>query len=264
MLIFHECPNDIFHEVQLMTDGDYCLVHLMDENSDYRDLFINSRNMGSHIILDNSIFELGEAYNSERYYHWIKELKPTTFIIPDVLNDGTKTIENINNWFEEHPPIDGVQAMAVVQGNSYEELVETYRKIAFDPRIGKIGFSFDSHCYLSNKNALTREQAWMYGRIKFISMLYDQDIANKNKPHHLLGCSLPQEILYYRNVPWIESVDTSSPVINGILHRKYSMSGVEDKPSVKLFTLIDYKVSQEQLKLVEYNINMFRSFCYGY
>lgn len=264
MLIFHECPTSIFHEMQLWTDGDYCLVHLMDENPEYRDLFINSRNMGNHIILDNSIFELGEAYNSERYYHWVKELKPTTFIIPDVLNDGTKTIENINNWFEEYAPIEDVGAMAVVQGRSYEELVDTYRKIAFDPRISKIGFSFDSHCYLSNSIVASREYAWMLGRIKFISMLYDEGIANPNKPHHLLGCSLPQEFLYYKDIPWIESVDTSSPVINGLLNRKYSISGTHDKPSVKLFTLINYQVTSDQLKLIEFNVNMFRSFCNGY
>ena len=226
-LIFHEAPNAIFEHVQEMTDGDYCLVHLMDENETYRNLFLESSGNGNHIMLDNSIFELGEAYDSERYYHWINELKPEYFIVPDVLNNGAKTVERLNAWLDKYEVPSYVKPMAVVQGSSFEELVDTYRKIAYDDRVGKVGISFDSICYLDsagiNTPALTKEAAYLRGRSKFIAYLEENDIANRDKPHHLLGCSLPQEMHFYRNLNWVESVDTSNPVVNGLLNIKYSI-----------------------------------------
>ena len=33
---------------------------------------------------------------------------------------------------------------------------------------------------------------------------------------HLLGCNLPQEYLYYKDFPFIETIDTSNPIIHGL------------------------------------------------
>lgn len=264
-LIFHEAPNAIFSNVQEMTDGDYCLVHLMDENETYRDLFLESAAYGNHIMLDNSIFELGEAYDSERYFHWVSVLQPEYFIVPDVLNDGPKTVERMNAWFDKYTSPTYSKPMAVVQGKTYEELIDTYSKIAYDDRVGKVGLSFDSICYLDsaglNTTALTKEAAYLRGRSKFIAHLEESGLVNRDKPHHLLGCSLPQEMYFYRNLDWIESVDTSSPVVNGLLNIKYSIVGLDSKPATKLFTLIDDEVSDEQWQIIRYNIMMFRNFC---
>ena len=32
--------------------------------------------MGRYIVMDNSLHELGEAYNTERLMYWINELTP--------------------------------------------------------------------------------------------------------------------------------------------------------------------------------------------
>jgi hypothetical protein len=264
MKIFHECPLAIFDMVQELTDGDYCLVHLMDENEEYRDKFIECRDRDYNMILDNSIFELGEAYDAERYHYWVKELNPTYFIIPDSLNNSASTLRRMNEWFDTREPVQGSKPMAVVQGNSLEELTDCYVKIAYDPRVAQIGISFDSACYFDAHcpTMLSREAQFMKGRSSFISYLIEQELANINKPHHLLGCSLPQEMMFYRNIPWITSVDTSNPVVNGLLNIKYNITGLDHKPSVKLFTLINSEVTEEQKILIQHNINMFRSFCH--
>lgn len=261
MRIAHECPISIFDRVQEMTDYDYCLVHLMDENEQYRDLFLKSRAEGNEIILDNSIFELGEAYDSERYHYWVQVLKPDYFIIPDVLNDMNGTIERAEEWFNTKEPVPGSKSMCVVQGSSIDELTKCYLHFANDPRVDKIGISFDSVCYYDENSFLSREEQFMKGRASFLSMLNQENHVNRSKPHHLLGCSLPQEMFFYRNLPWVDTVDTSSPVVNGLLRTKYSIIGLEKKPSVKLFTLINDQVDGEQMNIIEYNINMFRSFC---
>ena len=35
--------------------------------------------------------ELGEAYNNDRLLHWVGELKPNEFIVPDVWMEGHMT-----------------------------------------------------------------------------------------------------------------------------------------------------------------------------
>ena len=42
--IAHEAPMSIFDKVQKLTDYDYCLVHLMDELPEYKELFLRLKN----------------------------------------------------------------------------------------------------------------------------------------------------------------------------------------------------------------------------
>jgi hypothetical protein len=49
---------------------------------------MNPKNMGRYIVMDNSLHELGEAYNSERLMHWVNEIEPNEFIVPDVWEDN--------------------------------------------------------------------------------------------------------------------------------------------------------------------------------
>ena len=52
MKTFHEAPNSCFERVQQITDGDYCLVHLYDENEQYKEHFDNAVRKGREVILD--------------------------------------------------------------------------------------------------------------------------------------------------------------------------------------------------------------------
>ena len=58
---FHEAPKSLFKHVQAVTSGDYALVHLFEEDPEYLQLFEEAVKSGREVILDNSIFELGEA-----------------------------------------------------------------------------------------------------------------------------------------------------------------------------------------------------------
>ena len=72
--IAHEAPIDLFEEVQRFTDYDYALVHLLEQNSRYRDTFERAIKKGREVILDNSIFELEEAFDAEKFDLWVKRL----------------------------------------------------------------------------------------------------------------------------------------------------------------------------------------------
>ena len=100
-----------------------------------------------------------------------------------------------------------------------------------------------------------------HGRIQLINKLLDNNIIDTNKPHHLLGCSLPQEFSTYKNYSWVDSIDTSNPIVHGINDIKYKDYGLDNKVSTKLIEYIDSNVSKDQWNTIEYNINKFREFC---
>ena len=96
--ISHEVPFCLLEKSREFNDYDYCLPHLMDENEEYRNFFHESKKMGRYIVMDNSLHELGEAYNTERLIHWIDEIKPNEFIVPDVWEDYTASVVNARQW----------------------------------------------------------------------------------------------------------------------------------------------------------------------
>jgi hypothetical protein len=83
MKVSHEAPIQYMKVVRGMTDYCYCLPHLLDENDDYVQYFIDSKQMQRYIIMDNSLHELGTPYNIERLWHWMNYFKPDEFIVPD-------------------------------------------------------------------------------------------------------------------------------------------------------------------------------------
>ena len=66
--IAHEAPKSIFNEMQNFTDYDYALVHLLEEDEEYLKLFEEAILKGREVILDNSIFELEEAFEAEKFH----------------------------------------------------------------------------------------------------------------------------------------------------------------------------------------------------
>lgn len=258
MKIAHEAPLSIFDEVSYLTDYDYALVHLFEESDEYFNKFKEKIAQGREVILDNSIFEMGEAFESPRYCYWIQKLNPTWYIIPDALEDMNKTLSNLEEWFEKYDDSVQGKSIGVVQGKTYEEIVKCYNKIV--DRVDKVAISFDYSLFVEwFPEEETKYHSYMKGRQKLISTMLEDNIIDVTKPHHLLGCGLPQEFKAYKGMSWLDSVDTSNPVVHGILDIKYTDNGLEDKSSIKLFTLIDDEV-RSHLKGIEYNIAKFREF----
>ena len=259
--IAHEAPLHIFNKVQEVTDYDYALVHLLEENPKYLEKFERSIRIGREVILDNSIFELGEAFDAEKFTPWIEKLNPTAYIIPDALEDAERTVRNVKEWKYDHPS----KRIAVVQGKSYEEVKWCYQEI--EPLVDKVAISFDYSFFVDedmNGKLPTKFHHYMYGRDAMIHRLLAEGVINTSKPHHLLGCGLPQEFESYRGYEWIESLDTSNPVVAGLKGIRYnSTKGLEDKPSEKLFTLINRRVNDDELALIYYNIETFRGIVNG-
>ena len=257
--IAHEAPIDIFDEVQRLTDYDYALVHLLEQNSRYRDTFERAVKKGREIILDNSIFELEEAFEADRFAMWVERLKPTWYIVPDALENAEKTMQQMADWFKNYSNIPG-KSIGVVQGKTYQEIKDCYRAIDELSPCDMIAISFDYSYYTESAPHPNKYVSWMLGRVKLIGDLLRDGIINKDKPHHLLGCGLPQEFSFYKHADYnfIYSLDTSNPVVHGVKGIEYAQDGLWSKESQKLHELIDFPLEEIDIQKVLNNINKFR------
>ena len=256
--IAHEAPLQIMKEVREITDYDYSLVHLFESSEKYYKFFRESLKMGRRVILDNSIFELGEAFELHRFAYWITQLQPTEYIIPDVLDNTRETLRNIDRWLYNYSGLPG-KKIGVVQGDSYESLKECY--IGIKSGVDKIAFSFNSLCYQRDYPDLDIISANVLGRFRLIRTLLDEGIISIHKPHHLLGCSSRIEFLYYRSSEdfnFIETLDTSNPVMFGIEEKRYSSKNWYYKPQNKLVEHLMDSLSKKQRDTIFENIIEFR------
>lgn len=260
---FHEAPISIFELVQSLTDGDYALVHLFQENAEYRNMFYRARDAGREIILDNSVFELGPKFDVDVFADCVKDLKPTYYIVPDVPENLVEHLNKFYNFVAKYPDLPG-KRMGVVQGKTPEELFNCYRQIA--PVCDKIAISMDYGFWNNSESSptdISREFKLMQGRRDLLQFMHRYNIVDKSKPHHLLGVQLPQEVIGYSEMyPWIDSIDTSNPVVHGLIGQRYfGLAGLPAKHPVKLADYIDRSVTAAEWRNIEYNIDTFRRMC---
>lgn len=285
MLISHETPVSLLPYSWSYNDYDYCLVHLLPSNKKYKDFYFKSVQSGRKVLLDNSIFELGTSFEPNEFAKWVRELKPYEYVIPDVLEEAEDTCVSLQAFTETFPDLPG-RKIGVVQGKTYKELCECYKFIA--PLVDKIAISFDYSYYLEHYETVEIDGAtllktdlnlpsyiskiplndwtkYALGRVKLINDFYNDDILDIEKPHHLLGCSVPWEFDIYKLNEldeYIESIDTSNPIVAGIMGKKYEPSfGLTEKWSVKLVDFIDAELSETQVAGAFYNVAEFRNIC---
>ena len=262
MLISHEVPKCLFEKSLDFNDYDYALVHLFDEDPEYLEFYKNSVKNGRHVLLDNSIFELGEAYDNDSFAKWVEELKPTEYIVPDALEDVAKTIDQMESWNRAYGKLPG-KRIGVVQGKTPEEIADCYVYMDKHADVDKIAISFDYSLYEQIIPHENKYMSWMLGRATMLANLLNSGVINTKKPHHLLGCGLPQEFALYHSYKWIESVDTSNPIVHGIKGIAYKYYGLQTKESIKLVDLLDVEINNEQLYDINHNINYFRTYVNG-
>jgi len=265
MKISHESPLCLLDESRSYNDYDYALVHLFETEPTYLQFFKDSLAQGRTVLLDNSIFELGTAFDPEKFAYWIKELKPTEYIIPDVLEDALGTMDNALDWKEKYSDLPG-KTIGVVQGKSYEELVQCYDYLDNVIGVDKLAISFDYSYYLEVCPHPNKWMGYALGRAQTLIRLLNDGVINTKKPHHLLGCALPIEFLFYRKeFKWLESLDTSNPIVHALLGIGYEPGGLDSKKSIKLIELLNTpEPSVATMYTIKHNILYFRSFVHGY
>ena len=252
----HEVPFCLLEKSREFNDYDYCLPHLMDENEEYRNFFYESKKMGRYIVMDNSLHELGEAYNTERLMYWVNEIKPNEFIVPDVWEDYTASVRNAKSWAQIELP-EGVTKVAVVQAKSLHEAylcVQSYKDFGYK----KIAFSYGAQYYHDLAPHTDKDFGKAIGRYMVLSQMYEDKLLSPTDRVHLLGTANPIEFGLYKNIKCIESIDTSNPIMAGVETRMYHQLGISPKPVANMNKYQDVSEEFIETELIEYNVRKFR------
>jgi hypothetical protein len=255
--ISHEVPFCLLEKSREFNDFDYLLPHLMDENEEYRNFFYESKKMGRYIVMDNSLHELGEAYNTERLMYWVNEIKPNEFIVPDVWEDYTASVVNARQWSKVELP-EGVEKVAVVQSKDLHEATlctRTYKDLGYK----KIAYSYGASYYNDLCPHPNKDLGKAIGRFMAISTLYKNKTLTDFDRVHLLGTASPIEFGMYGNFKFIESIDTSNPIMAAIGEVPYTRMGMVSKPVANMNKYQDISLDFVNEDLVEYNVEMFRT-----
>ena len=257
--VSHELPPVLLHLSEHINDYEYCLPHLLDENEDYKNHFLEAKRKGRYIIMDNSLHELGHTYNDERLIYWIEELKPNEFVVPDVWENFEESCKNALTWSLVELA-EEVTKVAVVQAKTLHEAFECYKEYK---KMGykKIAFSYGASYYNDICTHPNPDVGKALGRVYSISTLHKAKAIEDKDRIHLLGCALPQEFIYYSDMPFIESLDTSNPIMAGLEGSIYKEYGLLKKPKLSINETINYTKTNIGGSLIDkifYNLNLFK------
>lgn len=262
MKIFHELPLCLLDQAYNMTDGDYCLPHLVDKYKEYKNYFLKARKDGRFIICDNGLFE-GITHTENDLLEKINLINPNIFIVPDVWNNTDLTLRNarywMNNYKNDLPYLTNL--MVVLQGETYSNIKLLYQH-CIDLGFTYFAFNHSSIAYQNifpHKNKLISQ---MMGRINLVGRLSNEGLISDSHYIHLLGCSLPQEFMHYEGYDFIKSVDTSNPIIKGLKGEVYDYFKSFTKPSEKIEEFMELEIGNNKLSAVLYNVKMFRRYIY--
>ena len=256
MKVSHEVPRCLLTASPEFNDYDYCLPHLLDQDEVYKQYFYDAKKTGRYIIMDNSLHELGEAYNHKRLIHWVKELEPDEFIVPDVWMNMSLTCAQAKYWKQFEYP-ENTTPVAVVQGKDDGDAYKCFR-ILSDLKYKKIAISYGATWYNNLFPHVNKDLGKALGRLNFVSRLFSSNVVTKYDRIHLLGCSVPQEFGWYRGFDFIESIDTSNPVMAALEGTMYNESGLIVKPKANMNDHFNMDFCDIEYELVIHNTTLFR------
>jgi len=254
--VSHEVPKCLLKASLEFNDYQYCLPHLLDQDTAYRKHFYDFKKSGGYIIMDNSLHELGKAYDHERLMFWVNELEPDEFIVPDVWMDIDATLKNAEEWIKLKYP-SNTTPVAVVQSRNFKDAEECYLALK-NMGYKKIAFSYGADWYTDKFHGIHVDKAKMMGRIAAIKQMFYNGVIKQNDRIHLLGCSLPQEFGWYENCSYIESIDTSNPIMAALEGIGYDEFGLLIKPKANMNDHFYIDIKDVNLKLVLHNVETFK------
>ena len=250
--VAHEVPLALLEDSFIFNGYDYCLPHLLFKHEEYKSYFLKARENGRFIIMDNGLFE-DVAHTEEELLEAIDMIKPDVFVSPDAWNDTYTTWFNYTQWKEK---IDPSKLMVVIQAETAEEAIDLYVNLVNDG-VKYIGFNHSGAFYQEFSSHPVPHIAKSLGRIEFISYLKLIGQLKSDVHHHLLGCNVAEEFMFYKkSFPEIKTLDTSNPIILGYENKFYNES-MMDKPITKIDSIMEMKSTHFETYALK-NVNDFK------
>ena len=257
MKISHEVPLSLLEKSLMFNDYQYVLPHLIDKYNEYKLFMLRYRAQeNSFIIMDNGLFE-GVTHTAEDLVEKMHLVKPDIFITPDDWNNSHATYKNAKYWMNtlKSQIPSTTKLMVVLQGKTVEEISALYDKCV-DLGFKYFAFNHSSEVYQRMFNHPNKLVNQMMGRIELVNTMKRQGHIQNNHYIHLLGCSSWMEGYFYKGLDYINSVDTSSPIINGFLNIDYSQESMFNKPVNKIEEFFEQEANN--IGVITYNVNKFK------
>jgi hypothetical protein len=172
-----------------------------------------------------------------------KELKPAIAIAPDNFLEPEKNLDKLFQFMDRCR--GEAYIMGVPHGNDFTEYSDNYKQMI--GLVDAIGISV--HKFLP--------------RLDLVWNLIRDKVIDQDKPHHLLGCKLPQEFWPFNRFDFIKTLDTSNPIIHGFYGIKYTENGLSYKMKENIDTIIESNPNSVQKANIYYNAFMFKSLLNG-
>jgi hypothetical protein len=256
MKVSHEVPRCLLDHSLKYNNYQYALPHLLESDEIYRNHFLKCKENNVEIYLDNSIHELGHAMSNDILLKWIEILQPKYVFVPDVWEDTAKSLENAYEWSNIKLP-SNTEKIAVVQSKSLlmsKICYREYKLMGYE----KIAFSYGADYYLDHSSHPNVDIRRALGRVEVISSLYKNSVIRDTDNIHLLGTSWPLEFSFYKEMPFIKSIDTSNPIMAAIENIRYHKFGINSKPKRNLNDSFSIPLEHINLSLIENNVNKFK------
>ena len=255
MKVSHEVPIAYLLASQWFNDYDYLLPHLYDKYPEYKEYFYKNRSI-RYIVMDNSLHELGVPYSKGRLLSIIEEVQPNEFIVPDEWENAIYSMRNAKEWSYIELP-ENVKKVAVVQGKSFAEIIkcyQTYKWLGYT----KIAFSYGANYYKEMFPHPNVNISKALGRQLVIVKMIEMGMIGETDEIHLLGCSIPQEFLYYKEIPQIKTIDTSNPIMAAYDGVEYNNWGLLEKPKTKIDDVINDEANSVIYERIIHNVETFK------
>lgn len=267
--ISHEFPENYYLEglTEDLVDYQYCLAHRFQSNTHYRDYFRNYKSLGGEVYLDNSLYELGTAFDGQIYQKIIRVLEPDYYFLPDVFNQTMSNIESQLTFFKNmpHDIFPAVsKPIAVCHGMTPKDIISSFRILnSALPDYAMIAIPFGSHAWLNEENdpkylrksKCEDDNARMAANRGIFLNRYYKTLRKRNI--HLLGCKGLREIPFINcleSTDFIRSIDTSLPVASALEDNEIKM---DYKPKFLIDKNFDMPV--KNVDLVRKNVEDFRN-----
>ncbi len=228
-----ETPIECMTDIQPLADFDWILAHEVLQNKEYAEFYKNSTRMK---VLDNSVNELLTPCSFRDIEKSAEIVNPDWIVSPDWLGDGKKTFD----YFSEFKTNLGIGftggLLPVLQGSTLTECfsyAEKYQKL----EVEQLAIPYDITCKRTDSL-----EKMAISRLSIVTTL----LRKKSfKWIHLLGLTSLFELESYSNWPKVSlTLDTGSPIANGLAGRKYGKAELLGK------SVPTYEVMEESMKAV--------------
>lgn len=221
-------------------------------DASYRSFYLEQAERGALLVLDNGVFDLGHSLGPEDLLSAARRVKAAEIVLPDVLHDGRATIGASEKAARIlHRRTDSIRLCAVVQGASDRDWLDCYNHFVRAAYVGAV--ALPSPKVRGQKHGLCAD------RLRATSHLHKEGLISPHLVYRLLGLgdSGHHELAQQREYPWIQSVDSSAPVVLGALGIRI----LQDAGYQKVATSVEAlpPISQSRFALIRENISTFRA-----